>query len=80
MGVDMRRKVYSLFLTLFLSIFIAGNLMAQSTGPQPCVGDPDDVGFDPNSCPLDTWVIVLVVVVGILATIHLHRKQKSLQA
>jgi hypothetical protein len=38
-------------------------------------------GTDPlDPCPLDTWVIALVVIAGILATIHLHRKQKSLQA
>ena len=40
-------------------------------GSLPC--DPDEI------CPLDTWVIALVIIAVIFTVIHLHRKQKSLQ-
>jgi len=40
----------------------------------PC--DPDD----PSGCPLDTWVIALVIIAVIFTALHLQRKQKSLQA
>ncbi|WPU96582.1 hypothetical protein SNE25_13745 [Mucilaginibacter sabulilitoris] len=50
-----------------------------------CFADPGDGLCDgndggPDGCPLDTWVIVLVVIAVIFTAIHLHRKQKSLQA
>ena len=50
-----------------------------------CFADPGSGLCDgneggPDGCPLDTWVIVLVAIVGIFAAIHLHRKQRSLQA
>jgi hypothetical protein len=48
-----------------------------------CFADPDPLcdGNDggPDGCPLDTWVIVLVIIAVIFTTLHLHRKQKSLQ-
>jgi hypothetical protein len=48
---------------------------AQDGDGPPCEdSDPIDAGPD---CPLDTWVIILVVVALIFATIHLYRKQKS---
>lgn len=53
-----------------------------------CFADPGDPGGGlcdgndggPDGCPLDTWVIVLVVIAVIFTAIHLHRKQKSLPA
>jgi hypothetical protein len=46
------------------------------TGDGPPCDDSDPIDAGPD-CPLDTWVIVLVVIALIFATIHLYRKQKS---
>lgn len=59
-----------------ISIFFIPMLNLCKADPIPCNGaDPYD-----TDCPLDTWVIVLVVVAVIFAVTQLHRKQKSLQA
>jgi len=64
--------IYSLLIALF---FIAAPVIGKAQD-LPCDGqDPFD-----NNCPLDTWVIVLVIIAGIFTAIRLHRKQKSLQA
>lgn len=40
----------------------------------PCLdGDPY------GTCPLDSWVIAVVVIAGIFTAIHLHKKQRSAQ-
>lgn len=46
----------------------------------PNPGTPDDPGYDPNGCPvpLDTWVIVLVVVAVIYGAYRLQKKQAIL--
>jgi hypothetical protein len=44
----------------------------------PCPGDPTDPGYDPNNCPLDTWVIVLAASTLIFTTVYLCRKQRAI--
>jgi hypothetical protein len=66
-------SVYRLLFVLFL---IGTPLLSKAQADQGCSGQ--DV-YDGN-CPLDTWVIVLVVIAGLFTAIYLHRKQKSLQA
>lgn len=39
----------------------------------PCNGDDPDAG-----CPLDTWVIVLAIVVSLFAVFRLYRRKKSI--
>jgi hypothetical protein len=64
----MRIKIF--FAALFLLMLNVVALYAQPG--EPCGGtDPDD------TCPLDTWVIVLAIVVTAYAAIHLYRKQRS---
>ncbi len=41
----------------------------------PCGGDDPDA-----TCPLDTWVIVLVAVSSAFAAFTLFRKKKAIQA
>ncbi|HVW13803.1 MAG TPA: hypothetical protein VHB54_08280 [Mucilaginibacter sp.] len=38
----------------------------------PCGGDDPDA-----TCPLDTWVIVLVIAASVFAAYRLFRKQKA---
>lgn len=50
-----------------------------------CFADPGDGLCDgndggPDGCPLDTWVFVLALIALVFTVIHLHKKQKSLQA
>ncbi|MFB9842357.1 hypothetical protein [Mucilaginibacter ginsenosidivorans] len=65
----MKLKAGFCSLVLFLTAIV--NAVAQTT--VPC----DDA--DPDaSCPLDTWVIVLVVVASAFAAYSLYRKQNIL--
>lgn len=71
-------KKISLYLFATLSVLLLNIITVLADpfdggDPLPC--DPDD----PN-CPLDTWVVFLVVIAVIFTVIHLHRKQKSLRA
>ena len=73
--VNMKKISIYLFATLSVVLLNIVTVMADPTGSDPLPCDPDD----PN-CPLDTWVIVLAAVALVAAVIHLHRKQKALQA
>jgi hypothetical protein len=56
-------------------VFAASTLSCFAQLDSPCdAADGDAV------CPLDTWVIVLVVAALAFTATHLYRKQKSLQA
>nr|MBB6233155.1 hypothetical protein [Mucilaginibacter sp. FT3.2] len=67
--------LYRLFFVLGLVVLpFISNAQDQN---DPSCGDTDPFQ---QPCPLDTWVIILVVVAGIFTAVHLHRKQKSLQA
>jgi hypothetical protein len=60
-------------------LLINSECFAQSIptdGSGPCDGD----NGGPDGCPLDTWVIILVLIAFIFTAFHLHKKQKSLQA
>jgi hypothetical protein len=65
----MQKKKYLLTILFLSSCYFA---FAQGPGTD-CVPDQ----FDP--CPLDTWVIILVIAATVFTVIHLKRKQKSLQ-
>jgi hypothetical protein len=70
------KKAFYIISTIVVFLLNVAVVFAQPGGggdPLPC--DPDD----PN-CPLDTWVIVLVVMAVIFAVAHLYRQKKSLQA
>jgi hypothetical protein len=69
-GCYMRVKIF--FSALFLLMLSSVLTYAQTSPGGPCAfTDPD------NSCPLDTWVIVLAFVAVLFAALHLSRKQKS---
>lgn len=60
----------SRILLVFFMVINPMLLLADDPGT-PCDGsDPLD-----NNCPLDSWVIYMVILVLILTAIHLHKKQ-----
>jgi len=61
-------KIKALFLASLLIAMTGFTCFAQTN---PCGdGDPD------TTCPLDTWVLVLVAGGLVFATIQLYRRQK----
>jgi len=62
--------VYSLLATF---LFIAAPVIGRAQGELPC-NDADPFN---SACPLDTWVVALVIVAGLSAAVYLHRKQKA---
>ena len=62
----MKMKIgFSIFALLLLSIAVHAQTL-------PCGGtDPDAI------CPLDTWVIILVIAASIFSVFNLYRRQKS---
>ena len=70
----MRYKAYKVITVTVFFLFSIATAFAQQV---PCSGDPDDDDYDPNGCPLDTWVIVLAFAAVLFASIHLFRKQRS---
>ena len=75
MAISMKKVYYIVTNVVIFILGITTALAQPGSGGDPLPCDPDD----PN-CPLDTWVIVLVVMAVIFAVTQLHRKQKSLQA
>ena len=59
-----------------LTLVSSFNLMAQVTNPCGGSGDPDD----PTTCPLDSGVVILVVVALIFASVQLYRRQQAQNA
>lgn len=70
------KTIYKFLLGICL-LLITSNSFAQSN-PGGGLCDGNDGG--PDGCPLDTWVIVLVVMAVIFTVSHLYRQKKSLQA
>lgn len=66
----MIRKIFSTTLVLIMATL---SCFAQ-------LDDPCDPVDNDSFCPLDTWVVILAVVAFAFAVIHLHRKQKAMQA
>ncbi|MBS1521062.1 MAG: hypothetical protein JST50_08705 [Bacteroidetes bacterium] len=62
-------KLKTAFSVILLFLISTVNVFAQ---PLPCYGDDPD-----GNCPLDTWVIALVVVASFFAAIRLYRRKKS---
>jgi hypothetical protein len=72
------REKYRLLVSIGFYLLITANCFADPTNPGN--GYCDGVDGGPDECPLDTWVIILVIAAVIFTAIHLQRKQKSLQA
>ena len=71
------KKIYSKT-WVFITFLIISPIVTLAQGPGgdlPCGGD-DPLNSD---CPLDTWVIVLVIIALTFTVFHLRKKQKSLQ-
>jgi hypothetical protein len=65
------------FMKLKISFGIIVLLLISTAGAfaqvLPCGGDDPDAG-----CPLDTWVIVLAIIVSSFAVLKLQRRKKSI--
>lgn len=72
MKLDLRKTINQsnrILLTFFM-VMSPMLLLADDPGTPCDDSDPLD-----NNCPLDTWVIYMVILVLILTAIHLHKKQ-----
>jgi hypothetical protein len=67
-------KVCLLLITL-LAVILPAITYAQTATDCNDQNNPFD-----TPCPLDTWVIVLVIIAGVFACAHLYQKQKSSRA
>ncbi len=72
-------KLFTRLVLVFSLIILSTVTFAQdcSEGPGLPGIDPDAVS---NGCPLDTWVVALVVIAGAFFTYSLYKKQKMQQA
>jgi hypothetical protein len=61
-------KLKTAFSVIILLLISAAHVFAQ---PLPCAGDDPD-----GTCPLDTWVIALVVAASCFAAAKLYRNKK----
>ena len=68
-------KIKPFLATILLLVLVNLSCFAQFENPCGGDGDPDD----PTTCPLDTWVLILVAGALIFATLHLYRRQKAQQ-
>ena len=68
-------KLKIIFSVIILLLISALSVYAQGGGvdPEPC--GPTDI--DDQNCPLDTWVIVLVVAGCIFAAFRLYDRKRS---
>ncbi|QEC75353.1 hypothetical protein [Mucilaginibacter ginsenosidivorax] len=67
------KYVYSLLATF---LFITAPVIGHAQGELPC-NDADPFN---SACPLDTWIMALVIIAGVYAAVYLHRKQKAFQS
>ncbi|MEN0052720.1 MAG: hypothetical protein AAGC65_03590 [Mucilaginibacter sp.] len=67
------------FLLGFCLSLIVSDCFAQGV-PTDGGGLCDGNDGGPDGCPLDTWVIILVLIALAFTFFHLRKKQKSLQA
>ncbi|SDS17671.1 hypothetical protein SAMN05216490_0678 [Mucilaginibacter mallensis] len=69
----MKKITKSIALLFIINILMVTTVLAQV----PCSGDPDDPGYNPNGCPLDTYVWILAIAALIFGATYLHRQQKA---
>ena len=72
------KSKYKFLLGVCVYLLVATNCFADPGDPGD--GFCDGVNGGPDGCPLDTWVIALVIIALIFTVLHLRKKQKSLQA
>jgi hypothetical protein len=74
----LKKSTATLFAVAFLT-FLPFLLFAQ-TGPPPC--DPSGTEGDPytDTCPLDSWVWVLVILAIVAVTYQTFRKRKAINS
>jgi hypothetical protein len=74
----LKKRTAMLFAVAFLT-FLPFLLFAQ-TGPPPC--DPSGTEGDPytDTCPLDSWVWVLVILAIVAVTYQAFRKRKAINS
>jgi hypothetical protein len=70
----MRKVTKSIALLFILNLLTVTVALAQQG---LCSGDPDDPNYNPNGCPLDTYVWVLAIAALIFGAVYLHRQQKA---
>jgi hypothetical protein len=68
----MRMRTKLALITFVLLLTDALKLHAQSTGECGDFSDPDNA-----TCPLDSWIYILVFAAAIFVSFHLYRKQKA---
>ena len=66
------------FFVFTILVLIVSGMQAMAQVENPCggSGDPDD----PTTCPLDTWVWILVIAVPAFAIWQWYQQQKNLKA
>ena len=70
-------KIKSFLTTIVVLILVNLNCFAQLENPG--CGDGGGGPDDPTNCPLDSWVMLLVVATLIFTAFHLYRIQKHQQ-
>jgi hypothetical protein len=73
----MKKITKSIALLFILNILIVTTALAQGTVNPPCSTDPDDAGYNPDGCPLDTYVWILAIVALVFGAVYLYRQQKA---
>jgi len=66
-------KIKASLSALLLLLISITNVFAQPGGGETC---PDGTPYTPDGCPLDTWVIVLVVAASIFVAYKLYRRNR----
>ncbi len=69
-------KMFTRVCLVFSLLLISASTFAQDCGEGPGLPgiDPDAVN---NGCPLDTWVVALMVIAGAFVTYQLYKKQQA---
>jgi len=68
-------KLKSFFTTIVVLVLVNLHCFAQLENPG--CGDGSGGPDDPTNCPLDSWVMLLVVATLIFTAFHLYRNQKA---
>jgi len=71
----MKKVTKGAAILLLLNILIVTSTFADDI--YPCSGNPDDPGYNPNGCPLDTYVWILAIAALVFGAVYLHRQQKT---